>query len=112
MAVSKPQIWDGADRDPAGTRRGRLTRQFLNGEERTEDSLLAVEVELIGIGEIAVDPVAQTCPTERIAAAGEMLHHLSFLGDRFAGSEPPAGGVGNHSGEKLREQLRVGSISL
>ena len=35
-----------------------LSRKFLNGKERAEDGLLAIEVEPIGVGEVTADPVA------------------------------------------------------
>src|ERR1700719_2642269 len=89
-----------------------LSRHFLDGEERAEDGLLAVEVELVGVGEIAADPVAQIRPACRIGASGEALHRLLFPGDQLFGSERPTGGKNDHSAKKLRQQLLVGSISL
>jgi len=54
-----------------------LPRHLLDGKERAEDGLLAIEVELVGAGEIAADPIAQIRPARRIGARGETLHHLT-----------------------------------
>jgi len=66
--VSKAQIWAGTDRDPVATGAPFLSRQFFDRKESAEDGLFAIEVQLIGIGEIAVDFIAQRRPAWRIGA--------------------------------------------
>src|ERR1700719_1957154 len=89
-----------------------LSRHLLDGEERAEDGLLAVEVELVGVGEIAADPVTQIRPARRIGASGEALHRLPFPGDQLFGSERPTGGKNDHSAKKLQQQFLAGSVGL
>src|SRR6202040_1852835 len=89
-----------------------LSRHFLDGEERAEDGLLAVEVELVGVGEIAADPVTQIRPARRIGPSGEKLHRPPFPGDQLFGSERRTGGKNDHPAKKLRQQLLAGSVGL
>jgi len=89
-----------------------LPGQFLDGKDRAKYGLLAIEVELIGVGEVAVDPVAQTGPARRIRVSGETLHHLPFPDDSLVRAKWPTGGVSGHPGEKLQEQLRADSIGF
>src|SRR5438270_12132951 len=107
MAVSKPQIWGRADADPPGA--AVLAGHFLDGKERAEYGLLAIEVELVGVGEIPADPVAQIRPARRIGASGETLYHLPFPGDQLLRCKWPTGGTSNHPREKLRQQFLAGS---
>src|SRR5438270_9445605 len=89
-----------------------LPRHFPEGKKRAEDGLLAIEVELVGVGETAADPLTQVRPARRIGASGETLYHLPFPGDQLLRSERPTGGTSNHPAKKLRQQLLAGSIRL
>src|SRR5260370_35717280 len=73
-----------------------LPRQFLHGKECAEDSLLAVEVELVGVGEVAGDPVAQIRPARWIGATGEIWHRLPFLPDQLRRAQTPARSASDH----------------
>src|SRR5215469_7806370 len=112
MAVSKPEIWDGSCRGPAAGRWAGSARQLFDGKKSADNCLPAVEVELVRVGEITVDPAAQVRPATRIRVRGEMLHHVAFLANELVGPAPPAGGAGGHSGEKLRQQLLGGPIGV
>src|SRR5690348_1972137 len=105
MTFSKPLIWAGADADPVWRAVVFLSRRFADRKEGPENGLLAVEVELVGIGEALLDLLAQTRPAGSIGAAAKAPNRLPFSGDDIHSVELAAGRAQRDAREQRREQV-------